>query len=63
MKTLNTLELLDLEEAVLLPERETLAFLNVAAIDALNLSAAVNVLSLGSTASSAAIQSIPVSQY
>ena len=54
---------LDQEHAVLLPDREALAFFNIANIQALNLALAINVGSWGSAASASAVQGIFVYQH
>lgn len=65
MSTLSRFDL-DCEEAVLLPEREAMSFLNldlkIAIIDATNVATAINLGGLGSTATAVAGQSITVYQ-
>jgi hypothetical protein len=46
----------------LLPSRETLAFINIANVTAVNLAIAVNTLTFGSSATAAAVQQIGVFQ-
>ncbi len=54
---------LDNEQAILLPERETMAaLLDFVVINAINVAIAVNLGSLGSTAAAAAVQAITVNQ-
>jgi hypothetical protein len=53
---------LDLEEAVLLPKREEMAFLNIVNIQAVNLALALNLGAAGSSAVAAAVQQITVMQ-
>ena len=50
------------EEALALPEREALAWLNIANVTAVNLALAINAGSFGSTARAAAGQFIGVGQ-
>jgi hypothetical protein len=60
--TLSTVAL-DTEEAALLPAREVLGFINVASITAANGAWAVNGLSLFSSATAGAAQTVVVSQH
>ena len=46
----------------LLPSRETLAFINIANVTAVNLAIAVNTLTFGSVAAATALQSVAVMQ-
>jgi hypothetical protein len=46
----------------LLPSRETLAFINIANVTAVNLAIAVNTLTFGSTAAATAVQGVVVMQ-
>jgi hypothetical protein len=46
----------------LLPSRETLAFINIANVTAVNLAIAVNTLTFGSSAYAAAVQNVYVIQ-
>jgi hypothetical protein len=46
----------------LLPSRETLAFINLANVTAVNLAIAVNTLTFGSMATAAAVQNVAVFQ-
>jgi hypothetical protein len=46
----------------LLPSRETLAFVNIANVTAVNLALAVNTLTFGSSATAMAVQNIGVFQ-
>lgn len=62
MTIVETYSDLELEEAVLLPEREAMAFINIAVINPINVSLAFNVLSIDSSVMSAAMQSITVMQ-
>ena len=57
-----TIAELDAEGAELLPTREALGFINIACVTASNSSLAANVLTAGSSASSAALQGISVTQ-
>jgi hypothetical protein len=59
---MDSLELLDQEEAVMLPERQTLGLFDFAAISATNTAVALNVASLLTLASANAGQSITVVQ-
>ena len=58
-----TIEELESEQAHLLPEREALAFVNVANIWANNQALALNVASINSFAAAAAVQHIAVAQW
>jgi hypothetical protein len=60
----NVLSRADLEAttAELLPPRETLAFINVTNITAVNIAIAINAASVGSVASAVALQGIAVTQ-
>jgi hypothetical protein len=53
---------LEATTAELLPARETLAWINVTNITAVNLAIAINAASCGSVASAVALQGIAVSQ-
>jgi hypothetical protein len=62
LPTFSALEL-DAESAVLLRERETMAtWLNFVVINAVNYAAAINLGSLGSSATAVAVQTITVTQ-
>jgi len=50
------------ECAVELPARHLMSLININVVNAINLSAALNVLTIGSTASSAALQQLSISQ-
>ena len=50
------------ECAVQLPARNLMSLININVVNAINLSAALNVLTIGSTASSAALQQLSISQ-
>jgi hypothetical protein len=63
---MNTLELLEHEEAVMLPDREALDFLNFTHIDAINVGASVvnrshDVFSLGLASQTISVVNGPVS--
>jgi hypothetical protein len=60
---MDSLELLDQEEAVMLPERQTLGLFDFALISASNTSVALNSVTLLSAAVSNAGQSIVVIQH
>jgi hypothetical protein len=49
-------EELDREEAIALPDRETLALINITNIAAINLAVAVNAATIGSSAAALALQ-------
>jgi len=51
------------EYAVQLPARHLMSLINVNVVNAINLSAALNVLSEGSTATSAALQQFSITQF
>lgn len=51
------------ECAVQLPARRLMSLINVNVVNAVNLSAALNVLSEGSTAASTALQQFSISQF
>jgi hypothetical protein len=53
---------MDGECVVELPARHLMSLVNVNVVNAINLSAALNVLTIGSTASSAALQQLSISQ-
>ena len=53
---------MDGECAVELPARHLMSLVNVNVVNAINLSAALNVLTVGSTATSAALQQLSISQ-
>lgn len=57
--SMNELEATSVE---LLPSRETLAFINLANVTAVNLAIAVNTLTFGSMATAAAVQNVAVFQ-
>jgi hypothetical protein len=61
---MHELSMMELEatSVELLPSRETLAFINIANITAVNLAVAVNTLTFGSLAQATAVQQIGVSQ-
>jgi hypothetical protein len=57
-----SIEELSAEHAAFLPEREALAFINIAPVTAVNLSIAVNAASFGSVANAIAGQMVGVAQ-
>jgi hypothetical protein len=54
---------MDGECAVQLPARHLMSLININVVNAINLSAALNVLSEGSTAASTALQGFSISQF
>jgi hypothetical protein len=61
MSGISTYEL-DRQSAELLPDRETLALINIANITAVNIAIAVNAATIGSVAQAQVMQGIAVSQ-
>jgi hypothetical protein len=61
---MGTISMTELEATTveLLPSRETLAFINIANVTAVNLALAINTLSIGSAAYASANQLVIVSQ-
>ena len=53
---------MDGECVVELPARHLMSLININVVNAINLSAALNVLTVGSSASSAALQQLSISQ-
>ena len=51
------------ECAVQLPARHLMSLININVVNAINLSAALNVLTVGSSASSAALQQFSITQF
>ncbi len=51
------------ECAVALPARQLMSLINVTVVNAINLSAALNVLTAGSSATSGALQQLSISQF
>jgi hypothetical protein len=54
---------MDQECAVALPARQLLSLINVTVVNAINLSAALNVLTVGSSATAGALQQLSISQF
>ena len=54
---------MDAECAVALPARQLMSLININVVNAINLSAALNVLTEGSSASSAAFQQFSITQF
>ncbi|HVM66764.1 MAG TPA: hypothetical protein VMU14_17985 [Acidimicrobiales bacterium] len=68
MSTITCFEGLSLAEmeaecAVQLPARHLMSLININVVNAINLSAALNVLSEGSSATSAALQGFSIAQF
>jgi hypothetical protein len=54
---------MDAECAVALPARQLMSLINVNVVNAINLSAALNVLTEGSSATAGALQQLSISQF
>jgi hypothetical protein len=54
---------MELECAVQLPARNLMSLININVVNAVNLSAALNVLTEGSTAASGAVQQFSIAQF
>ena len=63
--TFDELSIVELERecAVQLPARHLMSLININVVNAINLSAALNVLTEGSSASSAALQQFSITQF
>ena len=54
---------MDAEYAVALPARQLMSLININVVNAINLSAALNVLTEGSSATAGALQQLSISQF
>ena len=63
--TFDGLSIVEMEEecAVALPARQLLSLVNVTVVNAINLSAALNVLTVGSSATAGALQQLSLTQF
>ena len=54
---------MEAESAVALPARQLMSLININVVNAINLSAALNVLTEGSSATAGALQQLSISQF
>ena len=63
--TFDGLSMLEMERegAAVLPARQLMSLINITVVNAINLSAALNVLTVGSSATAGALQQLSLSQF
>jgi hypothetical protein len=54
---------MEVEGAAVLPARQLMSLINITVVNAINLSAALNVLTVGSSATAGALQQLSLSQF